>query len=438
MKTCPNCHLSWDDELSFCCECGTALPEAAAAAAALGTAASVAEAAQEKAPEPDVFSAPAADEVFDFGLGAQIAAAKSAEVSHRKKVRAQINVNPKGLIVAGAVLLLVLALAVFLFLFLGGRAGGKESFSEKNSATLKNKADETELCENCGGTLYNGVCDTCAKEEVIGTCEECGEDEQYLRTLEGRRLCEVCYEAQAPNSTDTPEDGEVGVCEICAEEKKLYEHKGARICSDCRELYDHCTKCGTFAEIFLWEGQKLCRDCRFEGYENCYGCGSFLIPYAEGLCESCYNDRYRCDRCGSYGNDYYYNGQDLCWSCYDSVSNVCDRCGGYNSDHYNYNGQDLCWSCYDSVSNVCDRCGGYGNDYYHNGQDLCWSCYDSISSVCDRCGGYNSDHYRHNGQDLCWTCYDYLIWGDGTCFSCGIYGDVTEINGKYYCDSCAP
>lgn len=105
-----------------------------------------------------------------------------------------------------------------------------------------------------------------------------------------------------------------------------------------------------------------------------------------------YAKDHSCDECDQVLYEYNYHGD-------------CDECG----THGDLWDEDLCEDCYkNEYYNYCDECGDYEETYYYDGDELCWDCYDEVYyddfDYCSDCGDY-AKMYKWDGEYYCYDCY---------------------------------
>lgn len=181
-------------------------------------------------------------------------------------------------------------------------------------------------------------------------------------------------------------------------------------------------------------------------------------------CTAC--DAYECDRCGDYftfalDDVETENGvEQWCGHCVEYYAVTCDRCGGFCDHTYTVvdcSGMDVEWcnDCIEYYASWCDHCESYceeGHDVAtvdacsYNGQrheTWCTRCVEHDAVECDDCSqlyeaGAISAYDTSDGERvLCTSCVsdNYYTCDDCGCLVCN--DDVEEINGCYYCPSCA-
>ena len=144
------------------------------------------------------------------------------------------------------------------------------------------------------------------------------------------------------------------------------------------------------------------------------------------------------------------NGEFLCADCVEDMGYVqCQDCGKWFQavDGFEYEGDPLCSDCYDRNYCTCDDCGEVirqDDAYRIDGSDMyvCRDCrFGGSYAECMDCGEvfYVDDgRFDEDGKFLCEGCYDWHDWM--TCEDCGRFvsaDDAVEIDGEYYCESCA-
>lgn len=130
-----------------------------------------------------------------------------------------------------------------------------------------------------------------------------------------------------------------------------------------------CYGCPNYGEIEYeyGDGRGLCKTC----YNTCNECNNkfdgdtahIIQPGHSRVCDSCYNNYHRCDKCGKGidNTDKAYEGSygTYCEDCYNEVNS--DNAGDLPADESHY----------------CDLCGKYidGETYRAYGNTACYECY---------------------------------------------------------------
>lgn len=160
-------------------------------------------------------------------------------------------------------------------------------------------------------------------------------------------------------------------CEDCGElipYIEAFNICGTVVCSECIEDYIRCEYCGNYVpsnEIDSTCSHTLCYDCARSYVGTCDGCRAIIMEEDEYFndgdymyCNSCMDDcTFVCDWCGErYRNDYA-NSDDnitICDNCYENAGR-CDRCNciiNINDGNLTRDDQLLCDYCYDDE---CDE-----------------------------------------------------------------------------------
>jgi hypothetical protein len=186
------------------------------------------------------------------------------------------------------------------------------------------------------------------------------------------------------------------------------------------------------------------RDIYIGAYQiPCLDCGKMRDDdYSSRLtCDRCYDTGYTCYCCGDVCDDeYYFDGNYYCESCFDAEVYTCDCCGErcYSSEMEYIHEQYYCPQCRDENFSYCSHC----DDYVHNddaiisssGDPYCQRCADDVLYYCESCGEYYESVEEVNGVYYCEDCADSKFT---KCYECGYYfSETTTVNGEEYCDSC--
>lgn len=156
---------------------------------------------------------------------------------------------------------------------------------------------------------------------------------------------------------------------------------------------------------------------------------------------------YHCSEELDENEDYTYDGDNYCESCYCDMFFYCDDCemDRHNEEYNNINNRSVCDSCLDSHYICCNDCDEFScNEDSHEGPDgehRCIDCHDGLVSTCHRCGCEEMKKDLKEGPDgnkYCSTCHDEMV---STCHHCGdneMDEDLkTDSDGNRYCSFCA-
>lgn len=104
---------------------------------------------------------------------------------------------------------------------------------------------------------------------------------------------------------------------------------------------------------------------------------------------------------------------------YKNIVAICYECNGYiyesNDSVTIYDGNTICWSCYNDYYNECNECNEVHRTNYlnetHDGNLICNRCLDNFYFTCDQCDEiYSTDECNeHDGEYYCDECYNQII-----------------------------
>ena len=203
-----------------------------------------------------------------------------------------------------------------------------------------------------------------------------------------------------------------------------------------------CLRCGIITEK---NNKGWCGKC---ADKKCFYCGeskTFQVLGSRTLCEDCYEER--TTECTDCGNRIFvevsteYDGQIYCSDCFGDSFFYCDDCEEYfprsREVYIEHSESSICTSCSEDYTE-CYECGElYGEVTEIDGHYYCEHCVEEHFKYCDNCHTYVTElDEAPNGEYICEDCMEETVSLCTECEEKFYNGDLIDYYGRKVCDDC--
>lgn len=246
---------------------------------------------------------------------------------------------------------------------------------------LRYRWENGRICSKCFIRNNKAICAVCGKLKPVDT-----------RTADGQAVCAACR-MRDQSAWET--------CDGCGRRRRIMRRlEGRSLCQRCYQRPEHtCGGCGRRAAAHAWrDGIPLCKQCYRSPDRLCSKCGRMgriAVRSVDGesdVCLQCYRaPEHLCAICGQMricakSTD----GRYLCTTCRPRPSRLCVQCGRTRPAQAIWPEGPVCSTCYDRGLNekaVCSGCGATRRIVTAPPLQLCSDCAQvEAKFVCGGCG----------------------------------------------------